>query len=57
MTVRVDHAVSEVTTEPEPTAGTAAGPEPDWAALDRHRALHGCLVRDRLRTRAEEFDD
>lgn len=57
MTVRVDRAVSEVTTEPEPPAGTAAGPEPDWAALDRLRALHGCLVRDRLRTRAEEFDD
>jgi hypothetical protein len=57
MSVRIDRAVSEVTIEPESAPDTGAGPEPDWAALDRQRAMQDRLRRDRLRTQVEGFDD
>ena len=58
MTVHIEHATSDVVVEPEPPAAEDGGRESAaWADQHRVRALQHRLIRERLRTRAESFDD
>ena len=58
MPVSVEHLSSEVNVEaestPKPPQGEAATP---WQEAERLRAAQAQLLEDRLRTRAEGFDD
>jgi hypothetical protein len=57
MPVHVDRVLSEVVPEAEPAAGrpeTAAAP---WEEAERLRALLAREEWDRMRTRAEGYDD
>jgi hypothetical protein len=56
MPVHVDRVLSEVVPEAEPAAGRKEGPAP-WEEAERLRALLACEERDRMRTRAEGYDD
>ena len=56
MPVHVDRVLTEVIAEPEPVPANPPPASP-WAEIDRLRAALGTLERDRLRTRAEGFDD
>jgi hypothetical protein len=61
MTVRIGEMTSNVIAEPEamPTAaaGSPAGDGDRWKRLEALRSAHSALVRLRMRTRAEAFDD
>lgn len=55
MPVHVGRVLTEVVAEPEPVKGPP--PAVPWAEVDRLRSVLAALERDRLRTRAEGFDD
>jgi hypothetical protein len=56
MAVNIGEILSTVTPEPElETPGANAAPE--WRMLAEARELHAKLLRDRMRTAAEGFDD
>jgi hypothetical protein len=57
MTTHVDELTSDVSVEPEPAPGSAAGPAPDWEAQARLREQLCRLKEDAWRTAAEGFDD
>jgi len=57
MGTHVDELTSEVSVEPAPDQGPAAGPLPDWEALARLREQRRRLDQDQWRTAAEGFDD
>jgi hypothetical protein len=56
MTVYVEELTSDVTPEPEPSAGPVAAPAA-WQLEDNLRALRQRLARDAERTRAEGYSD
>jgi hypothetical protein len=57
MAVNVDRVVSDVVAEPEPAPPQKPAEPTPWEELDRWRALQARLMKDRLRTCAEGFDD
>lgn len=57
MGTHVDELTSDVSVEPEPAPGPAAGPPPDWESLARLREQQCRMEQDRRRTAAEGFDD
>lgn len=56
MAVHIDEMTSEVTAESEATT-EGYGSNTHWEELAQLRELHARLMRDRLRTAAEGFDD
>ena len=56
MPVHIGELSTEVVPEPEPPPGPRDGGEV-WENLTRVRELQSALLRDRLRTAAEGFDD
>jgi hypothetical protein len=57
MTVNVSELTTEVIPEPEPPPAAASHEEPAWELVERARETSSRLVRDRVRTAAEGFDD
>jgi hypothetical protein len=56
MPVHVDHLVSDVISEAEPTTEEAAG-KMEWEEVNRFRQRQARVAQDRLRTAAEGFND
>lgn len=59
MPVNVDHLSSDLMPEAEPGQQPPSGgpASAGWEAVERLRAAQARLMEDRLRTRAEGFDD
>jgi len=59
MAVHIDQVISEVVPEPEIAGSSSAGEGSTewWDDVDHIRGSASRLTRDRLRTRAEGFDD
>lgn len=57
MAVHIDEMTSEVIAESEPSPSGEAAQATNWERLAQLREFHARLVRDRLRTAAEGFDD
>jgi hypothetical protein len=56
MAVHIDELSTEVVPEPEPPPGPRGGGA-GWEEVTRMRESQSALLRDRLRTAAEGFDD
>lgn len=56
MPVHIGELSTEVIPEPEPPPGARDG-GPGWVEVTRVRESQSALLRDRLRTAAEGFDD
>ena len=59
MPVHVNELVTEILSDDDADAPAAesGAPEAGWPVEDQLRAAHERLIRDRLRTRAEDFSD
>ena len=60
MPVHVNELVTEIMSDDDveaPAAAESGAPEAGWPVEDQLRAAHERLIRDRLRTRAEDFSD
>jgi hypothetical protein len=57
MPVHIDQMTSEVVPESEPASGGGYGETPSWEEMAQLRDQQARLLRDRLRTAAEGFDD